>query len=117
MEIKSKFEKSFMITVSRSTISRLLSNFELITAKPAQKPLLRPQNIVKRKKLPEKFLGISNDTLDTIIFSDGCKFNLFTSDGIRHVCYLPGERYKFENIVGTVKHDGGSIMFWGCISS
>lgn len=117
MEIKSKFEKNFMITVSRSTVSRVLSNFGLITAKPAQKPLLRPQNIVKRKKLAEKFLGISNDTLDTIIFSDECKFNIFTSDGIKHVRYLPGERYKFENTVGTVKHGGGSIMFWGCISS
>ncbi|ORD95369.1 TCB2 [Hepatospora eriocheir] len=117
LDITKIFCNKFNIEISRFTIARILKDFGLITKKPAKKPLLRPQNIVKRFNSSKKFLGISNETLDTIIFSDECKFNLFTSDGIQYVRYLPGERYKPENTVATVKHGGGCLMFWGCISS
>ncbi|ORE00122.1 TC1A [Hepatospora eriocheir] len=113
LDITKIFCNNFKIEISKFTVVRILKDFGLIT----KKPLLRPQNIVKRFDSSKKFLGISNETLDTIIFSDECKFNLFTSDGIQYVRYLPGERYKPENTVATVKHGGGCLMFWGCISS
>ncbi len=29
----------------------------------------------------------------------------------------PGEKYKDKRVLPTVKHDGGSVMIWGCMSA
>ena len=115
-ELKIKVFNLFNIELSIMTISRTLSNFGLVTKIATPKPLLRPQNIVKRFDLSEKFLGFSNETLNTIIFSDECKFNCYQSDGARYVRYFPGERYDMKNLTPTIKHGGGNVMVWGCIS-
>ncbi len=41
---------------------------------------------------------------------------LFDSDGVQHVWRCPGEEYKANCALSTVKHGGGSIMVWGCMT-
>ncbi len=41
-----------------------------------------------------------------VLWSDESKVNLFGSDGVQHVWALL-----------TVKHGGGSIMVWGCLTT
>ncbi|ORD96029.1 hypothetical protein HERIO_1999 [Hepatospora eriocheir] len=43
-----KFVEKFNVQISRQTVSRILSDFGLVTAKPTKKLLLRPINIEKR---------------------------------------------------------------------
>ncbi len=45
------------------------------------------------------------------------KINLFGKDGVKHVWRQPGEEYKDKCVLPTVKHGGGSVMVWGCISA
>ncbi len=47
------------------------------------------------------------------LWSDETKINLFFSDGVKHVWWQPGEEYKDK----TVKHGGGDVMVWGCMSA
>jgi hypothetical protein len=52
-----------------------------------------------------------------VLWSDETKINLFGSDGVQHVWRRPGEEYKDHCVVPTVKHGGGSLMVWGCMSA
>ncbi len=52
-----------------------------------------------------------------VLWSDETKINLFGSDGVKHVWRQPGEEYKDKCVVPTVKHGGGSVMVWGCMSA
>ncbi len=52
-----------------------------------------------------------------ILWSDESKVNLFDSDGVQHVWRRPGEENQYNCALPTVKHGGGSIMVWGCMTT
>ena len=57
------------------------------------------------------------DYWNHILWSDETKMNLFGSDGVKRVWRQPGEEYKGNCVLCTVKHGGGSVMVWGCMSA
>ena len=61
----------------------------------------------------EKPLGYWNE----VLWSDETKFNLFGSDGKIMVLRTTKEEMEPKCTVPTVKHCGGSVMCWGCMSS
>uniref|UniRef100_A0A8R1HQT3 DDE_3 domain-containing protein n=2 Tax=Caenorhabditis japonica TaxID=281687 RepID=A0A8R1HQT3_CAEJA len=50
------------------------------------------------------------------IWSDESNFNLFVTDGIQWIRRPIGSRYAPQYQSPTVKHEGGSVMVWGCFS-
>lgn len=44
-------------------------------------------------------------------------FQIFGTPGVSYVRRRVGEEYHPECVVPTVKHEGGSIMIWGCMSA
>ena len=52
-----------------------------------------------------------------MIFSDESKFMLFKSDGHQYAWFRPGQALDPRFTKKIVKHGGGNIMVWGCISS
>lgn len=48
---------------------------------------------------------------------DKTKVKLFGSDCVKGVWWQPGEEYKDKFVLPTVKHGGGSVIVWGCISA
>ena len=52
-----------------------------------------------------------------VLWSDETKINLFGSDGVQHVWRRPGKEYQENCVLPTVKHGGGSIIIWGCMSA
>ena len=57
------------------------------------------------------------DYWNIVLWSDEMKINLFGSDGFKHVWRRPGEEYKDKCVMPTVKHGGGNVMVWGCMSA
>ncbi len=57
------------------------------------------------------------DYWNHILWSDETKIHLFGSDGVKRVWRQPGEEYKDKCFLPTVKHGGGSVMVWGCMSA
>ena len=48
---------------------------------------------------------------------DETKVNVFGTDGFKTVRRRNGEEYKEKCMVPTVKHGGGSVFMWGCMSA
>ncbi len=56
-------------------------------------------------------------TTGTLLWSDETKINVFGTDGFKTVWRRKGEEYKEKCMVPTVKHGGGSVLMWGCMSA
>ncbi len=50
-----------------------------------------------------------------VLWSDESKVKLF--DGVQYVWGRPGEEYQENCALPTVKHGGGSIIVWGCMTT
>ena len=51
-----------------------------------------------------------------VMWSDEIPFNLFPKCGKVYVRRQPGEEFQRQCLKPTIKHEGGSIMIWGCVS-
>jgi hypothetical protein len=80
------------------------------------KPLLSKSQIEKRKNWAADMLELTADDWRDVWFPDKSKFNLFGSDGKQYCRRRVGEELLPRNVKKTVKHGGGSIMVWGCLT-
>ncbi|KAG1135943.1 hypothetical protein G6F37_010979 [Rhizopus arrhizus] len=52
-----------------------------------------------------------------VILSDESKINIWGSDGVEVYWSLPGSPLQPHHAIPTVKHGGGSVMVWACMTS
>ena len=103
--------------VSSQTICHTLHQISVRGCHPRRKPLLRTIHKKAHKQLVEDMSTKHMDYCNHVLWSDEMKNNLFGSDGFKHVWRRPGEEYKDKCVMPTVKHAGGNVMVWGCMSS
>lgn len=68
-----------------------------------------------RLKFAKEHVNWSVDQWRAVIFSDETKINLLNSDGKIYVRRRVREEFNPTCVIPTVKHGGGSRMFWGCM--
>jgi hypothetical protein len=78
--------------------------------------LLTDIHIRKRKQWAEDMLELTTDDWRDVIFTDESKFKLFGSDGKQYCRRRLHEELEPRNIKKVVKHGGGNIMVWGCLT-
>ena len=68
-------------------------------------------------------VGLGRETLllgwedwRVVVFSDESKFNLFGSDGREWCWRRPGEAHDTRYTKKKLKHGGGNVMVWGCVT-
>ncbi len=103
--------------VSAQTIRHTLQQVGLHGRRPRRKPLLKLAHQKACKQLAEDYLAKSMNYWNHVLWSDETQINLFGSYGVQHVWWCPGEEYQENCALPTVKHGGGSIMVWGCMSA
>ena len=98
--------------VSAQTIRRTLHQIGVHSCHSRRKPLLKTIHKKASKQFAEDM-----DYWNHVLWSDEMKINLFGSDGFKHVWRRPGEECKDQCVTPTVKHGGGNVMVWGCMSA
>ncbi len=102
--------------VSCPTMARALHQYRLVSHVRRSKPWISPANVAKRKAWAAAHAEWTVDDWKQVIFSDESKFMLFKSDGHQYCWMKPGQALDPRFTKKTVKHGGGNVMVWGCVT-
>jgi hypothetical protein len=102
--------------VSTRTVLRALCSIGLNGRVCQKKPLLTKGHLKKRREWVYDYGEWLKDDWEWVWFSDESKFNLVGSDGKQYCQRRVGEEFLEWNVKKTVKHGGGSLHVWGCIT-
>lgn len=108
--------RSMGMQLSDDTVRRSLQRQGLQARVKVKKPLLTKKHRARRFQWAKKCNRFTWEDWSFVIFSDESKFNLFGSDGRQYCWRKSGESLLEQHVQCTVKHGGGSIMVWGCMS-
>ena len=115
--VKKALEKDLGVNVSVSTVKRGMYEAGLGGIEKKKKPKLSPKNFKARLASAKAHKHWTIEDWRRVIFSDETKINRFGSDGCRWAWIRDGESLQDRHIKQTVKHGGGSIMIWGCMTA
>jgi transposase len=104
------------VVVSTKTIRRNLMEAGLRSTTKIKKPLLKPRHIKERLAFCRKYKSWTKDDWRRVLWSDETKVNRMGSDGRKWCWKKPGAQRQPNHVQQTVKHGGGNIMVWGCMS-
>ncbi len=117
LQLSKEVESQTGVTISRDTIRCTLQRNGMHGCRPRKKPLLKPRHKKGRLEFARAHADKDEDYWDSILWSDETKINVFGTDGFKTVWRRKGEEYKEKCMVPTVKHGGGSVLMWGCMSA
>ena len=80
------------------------------------KPLLRKGNKEKRLKFAREHKEWQKNQWDKVLFTDESKFQIFGTNRSQYFRRRKGKALKEPCLASTIKHGGGNIQVWGCIS-
>jgi len=103
--------------VSAETVRRIFRHSGLVSRIKRRKPLLLPRHIRARYQFAKKYADWTAVDWRRVICSDESKFNVFGSDGRQYYWKKPSAPPSAAHVQPTVKHGGGSIMVWGCLTA
>ena len=72
---------------------------------------------IVEKDFAKKYVYKDQSWWNDVISADESKFNLHGSDGRKMVWRKVNEELKIKTLKPTVKHGGGNVIVWGCIST
>lgn len=101
--------------VSKRTIQKALRIEGIRSCMPRPKPLISPENKVKRLAFAEEHKSWTMADWRKVIWSDESTFSQFQTSGWGRVWRKSGEEFHEDCIASTIKHSP-KRMFWGCFS-
>lgn len=115
--IRAEINKTTNVPISLTTVKRRLRDGGLFGRVAVRKPLLRPQNKLKRLEWARNHKDWTAEDFKRVLWSDESKFEVFGTKRRIFVRRSAEQKMLPDCIVPTVKHGGGSVMVWGCFSS
>ena len=105
------------IQASTSTVRRSLKSAGLVARVKVKRPFLRKKHRQARLDFARKYQSWTVEDWKRVIYSDETKVNRWGSDG-RKYCWKKGvQPLQDHHISATVKHGGGNVMVWGCMTA
>jgi transposase len=110
-------QKKYFPDIHPDTIRKRLGAYGLKAYVRRKKPLLTKAHISKRLEWAKAHAHWTVEDWMTVIWSDESKFNLVGSDGRSWCWRRPGEEFDSRFTKKVVKHGGGNVMVWGCLTA
>jgi transposase len=104
------------IDISPQTIRNTLKKCGLMSGVKVKKPLLTVKHKKARYDFAKKYENWTVEDWKRVIWSDETKINRMGSDGRKWCWKFPGKQLESRCVDQTVKHGGGSLMIWGCMT-
>lgn len=104
-------------SISYSSTTNVLKSMNFHARIKKKKPLLTKKHMKLRLAWAKKYRNWTVDQWRQVVFSDETKVNIWGSDGCKYYWTRPGDPLQPHHLDITVKHGGGSLMLWGCITS
>lgn len=115
-DLRASLEIHYNVSVTSRTIRNRLREAGLKGCVAVKKPLLRAEHRKRRLIFAREHADWTPADWESVLWSDESSFQLFSSSKRVFVRRREGERFTEQCIVPTVKHGGGSLMVWGCMS-
>lgn len=116
-KVAADLQALYGIIVNPETIRRVIRSAGYHGRAARKKFFVSEKNRKLRLAFAKSNINKNSDYWNKVIFADESKFNIFGSDGRILVWRKPREEFRKQNLVPTVKHGGGGVMVWGCMSS
>jgi len=117
LQLKRLWTRETGIQCSSRTVRNRLLERNLRSYKARKKPFVNNRQRNQRLQWAKDHRNWTNADWQKVMFTDESNFELFPTPGHVMVRRRPGEAFKPECLVPTVKHGGGSIMVWGALTS
>jgi len=104
------------VTISSKTVQRKIHEHGFQSRIARKKPFISKTNKMKRVSWAQIHATWPIDQWKKVLWSDESKFNLFGTDGVVKVWRKTNEEYNSKCMRATVKHGGGNVIVWGCMS-
>lgn len=105
------------VNVSRHTVGRVLKRAGLKACRPRKTPLLKPMHLKARLAFANRHIDKDVAFWKRVLWSDETKIELFGHNKVSSIYRKSGEAFLPKNTIPTVKHGGGSLMFWGSFAA
>ena len=79
--------------------------------------LLKKAHVQAHLKFAEEHLDDLEKAWEKVMWSDETKIELFGINSTRRVWRKINAEYNPKNTIPTVKHGGGNLMLWRCVSA
>ena len=115
--VTKKLQEDIGVNVSVRTVCRALREAGLAAVEKEKRPKLSAKNIRARLEFAKSHRDWTIADWKRVVWSDETKINRYCSDG-RSWCWVRDyESRQPRQIQQTVKHGGGSVMIWGCMTA
>jgi transposase len=116
-DVAKNLDKDLQLSVSRYTVARALKESGMRSAEKKNKPALSAKNVKARLEFAKRHQHWTVEDWKHVIWSDETKVNRFQSDGRAWYWSHDGDSLQDHHVKETLKHGGGSIMVWGCMTA